>query len=37
MTCICGHDYCGELYIINHEPTNIKFAVGSRCIKKIQM
>jgi len=36
MTCICGHDYCGELYIINHEPTNIKFAVGSRCIKKFK-
>lgn len=36
MICICGHYPCGKLYIVYHKPTNIKFAVGSRCINKFK-
>lgn len=32
--CICGCDKCCDLYVVNHISTNIKFAVGSRCIKR---
>jgi hypothetical protein len=33
--CICGCDKCWDLYVVNHIPTNEKFAVGSKCIKKL--
>ena len=32
--CICGCDNCNSLFIVNHIPSNISFAVGSSCIKK---
>lgn len=32
--CICGCEKCSDLYVVVHTPTNIKFAVGSKCIKR---
>lgn len=35
-TCICSCSKCEKVYIIEDEETNIKFAVGSQCIKKFK-
>jgi len=36
MICICGHHRCGQLFIVYYKLSNIKFAVGSRCIDKFK-
>ena len=36
MTCLCGYSKCGKLYVAEHTPTKILFAVGSVCIKKFK-
>ena len=35
-TCICSCIRCEKVYIIEDQETNVKFAVGSQCIKKFK-
>ena len=35
-TCICSCSKCENVYIIEDQETNTKFAVGSQCIKKFK-